>query len=60
MKKKDYYRITIDVTAESETVDRTYDIEQHLYMVKNKLLPYTVSAEKVEYKVEKLNQDNPQ
>lgn len=57
---KDHYRITIDVTAESESVDRSGDIKHHLYMIEKELLPYTVSAEKVEYKVEKLNQDNHQ
>lgn len=54
MKKKDHYRITIDVVAEHESVDRCADIEHHLYMISNKLIPYSVSAEKVEYKVEKL------
>lgn len=56
MKKKDHYRITIDVVAEHESVDRCADIEHHLYMVEKELLPYTVRKEKIEYKVEKLCQ----
>lgn len=54
MIKKDHYRITIDVTARPDGVNRCGDIEHHLYMVEKELLPYTVRKEKLIYKVEKI------
>ena len=54
MKKKDHYRITIDIVSESDGRNRCGDIEHHLYMMK--FVPYTVRAEDVRYKVEKINQ----
>ena len=50
-----HYRITIDVVAKSDGVNRCGDIEHHLYMSKNQLVPYTVVAEDVKYKVELLS-----
>lgn len=50
-----HYRITIDVVAKSDGVNRCSDIEHHLYMSKNQLVPYTVEAEDVKYKVELLS-----
>ena len=50
-----HYRITIDVVEKSDGVNRCSDIEHHLYMSKNQLVPYTVEAEDVKYKVELLS-----
>ena len=50
-----HYHITIDVVAKSDGVNRCSDIEHHLYMSKNQLVPYTVEAEDVKYKVELLS-----
>lgn len=50
-----HYRITIDVVAKTDGVNRCSDIEHHLYMSKNQLVPYTVGAEDVKYKVELIN-----
>lgn len=54
-KEKEHYRITIDVVAKSDGVNRCSDIEHHLYMIENQLVPYTVIEEDVKYKVELLS-----
>lgn len=53
--KRAHYRITIDVVAKSDGVNRCGDFEHHFYMIENQLVPYTVGAEDVKYKVELLN-----
>lgn len=52
--EKEHYRITIDIVAEPDGVDRCSDIEHLLYLNKHELVPYTVRAEDVKYKVELL------
>lgn len=54
MIKKDHYRITIDIIAQPDSLNRCFDIEHHLYMVERTLLPDTVRKEKLIYKVEKI------
>lgn len=53
--EKEHYRITIDVIAEPDGVNRCSDIDHVVYLNKNELVPWTVRAEDVKYKVELLS-----
>ena len=55
--EKEHYRITIDVIAEPDGVDRCSDIDHVVYLNKNELVPWTVRAEDVKHKVELLSDE---
>lgn len=55
--ESEHYRITIDVIAEADGVDRCSGIHHHLYMIDNQLMPWTVRTEEIKYKVELLSDE---
>lgn len=55
--EKEHYRITIDIIAEPDGVDRCSDIDHVVYLSKHELIPWTVRVEDVKYKVELLTDE---
>lgn len=58
-KKQDHYRITIDVYAEYENINRVSDIEHALYMSVREVIPSTVMVRMTDlkYKVDRMTED---